>query len=111
MTDLVKVYNAKGPAVAAAKKADLTADALVAKRGQYAIVERPKARAHVIKTPGELTIREFVWAQCNLRMAEFSKHENSYKLTRRAVIEDAVKAGYKLSGIQAEISRWRHRFN
>lgn len=111
MTDLVKVYNAKGPAVAAAKKQELDANALVCKRGQFAIVAKPKVRSHVIKTPGEMTIREFVWARCNERMAEFRNAENAYKLTRRAVIEDAVAMGFKLSGIQAEISRWRHRFN
>lgn len=112
MTDLVKVYRAKGPAVAAAKKAELDpATALVMKRGEFAVVPVRKVRSHVIKTPSEMTIREYVWARCNERQPEFAQCENPYKALRRAVIDDAAAMGFKLSGIQAEISRWRHRFN
>lgn len=107
MTDLVKVYASQKSAKRAATNKGLDENALVTKRGQFAIVERPKSRSHVIRTPQEMTIREYVWATCNEQQPSYE----NYKLLRRAVIEMAAREGFKLSGIQAEISRWRHRFN
>ena len=111
MTDLVKVYNSKGAVKSAAKEAEKPEDAIVTKRGQFAIVEKPKARAHRIITPREMSIRDYVWAKCNELQPAYANAENPYRELRRAVIDDAARQGYKLSGIQAEISRWRHRFN
>jgi hypothetical protein len=105
MTDLVKTY---------AKIA--TAKAVITKRGEgtlvvkgdlAAVIEKPKHRSHLIKTPRAMTVREYVWLQCNALLAEGL----DYKALRRAVIDLAAAQGYKLAGIQAEISRWRHRFN
>ena len=107
MTDLVKVYATPAAAKGACKKADIDAAAVVVKGGKAAIVPNPKHRSHVIRTPQEMTIREYVWLRCN----ELQPNYETYKLLRRAVIDDAARQGFKLSGIQAEISRWRHRFN
>lgn len=107
MTDLVKVYATPAAAKGACKKGDLDLAAIVVKGGRAAIVPNPKHRSHIIRTPQEMTIREYVWLRCN----ELQGAYETYKLLRRAVIDDAATQGFKLSGIQAEISRWRHRFN
>jgi hypothetical protein len=107
MTDLIKTYRTEGAAKGAAKKAGIEQPNIVHKGDKFAIVERPKHRSHVIRTPQEMTIREYVWMRCEQLQPSFE----TYKELRRAVIDDAAKEGFKLSGIQAEISRWRHRFN
>lgn len=107
MTDLVKTYNKIAIAKSVAKKTQRENHAIIEKGGLVAIIERPKNRSHRIITPREMTVREFVWQQCNALLASGL----DYKSLRANVIAFAIAQGYKRGGIMAEISRWRHRFN
>lgn len=105
MTDLVKTYKTIGAAKSVAKKRDIDASCIVTKGGLSAVVEKPKYRAYLIKTPTEQTRREFVWAYANELLAA----GDDYKTLRRKIFDEAYARGYRYVG--AEISRWRHRFN
>lgn len=103
MTDLVKTYK---PAAAKGIVKKRGEGNVVIRGEQAAIIDKPKFRAAPIRMPVfPETRREFVFAMCD----HLNAQGVPYKQLRRAVQDEAFKRGWP--HVNAEISRWRHRFN